>query len=289
MSEVFKEGYFTEECPLWPGRALSVRIEEVLASEETDYQLLEIFRGEGFGKMLALDGKIQLAESDEFIYHEMFVHVPCFSHPEPENVLVIGGGDGGVVRELLKHSCIEHIDLCELDEEVVNQCTRFFPWTGKALNDPRVDLHFLDGSLFVKGHPASYDLVLVDGPDPIGPGETLFTKNFLADCKRALRPGGILVSQSESYLLHPAVTEEQCRTFQELFAYSGYYAFSIPSYPGGSLGFCIGCDEHRVDAPYRRPIGAFVRRLKMYSMAVHKAAFVLPPFWTKRFESDEEK
>ena len=119
MSEVFKEGYFTEECPLWPGRALSVRIEEVLASEETDYQLLEIFRGEGFGKMLALDGKIQLAESDEFIYHEMFVHVPCFSHPEPENVLVIGGGDGGVVRELLKHSCIEHIDLCELDEEVV--------------------------------------------------------------------------------------------------------------------------------------------------------------------------
>ena len=158
MSEVFKEGYFTEECPLWPGRALSVRIEEVLASEETDYQLLEIFRGEGFGKMLALDGKIQLAESDEFIYHEMFVHVPCFSHPEPENVLVIGGGDGGVVRELLKHSCIEHIDLCELDEEVVNQCTRFFPWTGKALNDPRVDLHFLDGSLFVKGHPASYDL-----------------------------------------------------------------------------------------------------------------------------------
>ena len=288
MSDVFKEGYFTEECPLWPGRALSVHIQEVLASEETEYQLLEIFRGEGFGKMLALDGKIQLAESDEFIYHEMFAHVPAFTHEEPEKVLVIGGGDGGVVRELLKHSCIEQIDLCELDEEVVNQCVRFFPWTGKALDDPRVELHFQDGALFVKSHAASYDLVLVDGPDPIGPGEALFTEAFLLDCKRALRPGGILVSQSESYLLHPAVTETQCRIFRELFAYSGYYACSIPSYPGGSLGFCIGCDDHRVDVPFRRPIGAFVRRLKMYSMAVHKAAFVLPPFWTSRFESDED-
>lgn len=288
MSEIFKEGYFTEQCPLWPGRALSVRILETLETVETDYQLLEIFRGEGFGKMLALDGKIQLAESDEFIYHEMFAHVPCFAHEEPERVLVIGGGDGGVVRELLKHSCIEQIDLCEIDEQVAELCSRHFAWTEKALNDPRVDLHFLDGAAFVKNRPGWYDLILVDGPDPIGPGETLFTKNFLADCKRALKPGGILVSQSESYLLHPEVTEAQCRIFRDLFAHSGYYSFSIPSYPGGSLGFCIGCDDHRVDVPFRRPIGSFVRRLKMYSMAVHKAAFVLPPFWTKRFETGEE-
>ncbi len=287
MSEIFKEGYFTEQCPLWPGRALSVRILETLATVETDYQLLEIFKGEGFGKMLALDGKIQLAESDEFIYHEMFAHVPCFAHAEPERVLVIGGGDGGLARELLKHTCIEHIDLCEIDEEVVSQCSRHFEWTGKALSDSRVELYFLDGAAFVKNRPGYYDLVLVDGPDPIGPGETLFTKNFLQDCKRALKPGGILVSQSESYLLHPAVTEAQCRIFGELFANSGYYAFAIPSYPGGSLGFCIGCDDHRVDVPFRRPIGAFVRRLKMYSMATHKAAFVLPPFWTKRFETEE--
>ena len=288
MSTVFKDGYLTETCPLWPGRALSVRIQQTVATVETDYQLLEIFKGEGFGLMLALDGEIQLAESDEFIYHEMFAHVPCFAHPEPENVLVIGGGDGALARELLKHPCIEHIDLCEIDEEVVNQCSRYFPWTAKALNDPRVNVHFQDGVQFVRTCPGAYDIIFVDGPDPVGPGEALFTDRFLADCKRALKPDGILVAQSESYLLHPSVTEAQCRRFRELFAYSGYYAFSIPSYPGGSLGFCIGCDDHRVDVPCRRPIGTFTKHLKMYSMAVHKASFVLPPFWQKKFETGEE-
>jgi len=288
MSTIFKEGYFTEQCPLWPGRALSIRILKNVASVQTEYQLLEIFKGEGFGLVLALDGEIQLAEADEFIYHEMFAHVPCFAHPEPEKVLIVGGGDGALARELLKHGCIEQIDLCELDEEVVNQCSRYFPWTAKTLNDPRVNVMFRDGSEFVKTRPGTYDIVFVDGPDPVGPGEALFTGGFLADCKRALKSGGILVSQSESYLLHPQVTKKQCEIFRGLFRYNGYYTFSIPSYPGGSLGFCIGCDDHRVDTPVRRPLGCLSHRLKMYSMAMHKASFVLPPFWTRQFEPQED-
>ncbi len=283
----FKNGYFTEECPLWPGRALSVRNHETLLDCHTDFQHIEIFRGEGFGLMLALNGKIQLAEQDEFIYHEMFAHVTAFSHPEPQNVLVIGGGDGGLVRELLKHTCIEQIDLCEIDAQVVDYCSRYFSWTSAALNNSRVRIHYADGAEFVRQSPATYDLILVDGPDPIGPGETLFTNTFLSDCKKALRPGGILSSQSESYLLHPTVTDRQCEVFSQLFRNSAYYCFAIPSYPGGTLGICIGSDEQEIGSPARRPIGPYVRSLKMYSIAMHKASFVLPPFWLNRKENSD--
>lgn len=285
----FKEGYFTEQCPLWPGRALSIRVLNRIVSVQTDYQFLEIFEGEGFGRMLALDGEIQLAEADEFIYHEMLAHVPCFAHPDPSKVLVIGGGDGALVRELLRHRTIDGIDICELDEEVVKQCSLHFPWTKKALEDIRVNLIIRDGTEYIRKCPGTYDIVFVDGPDPVGPGEALFTSSFLKDCKAALKPGGILVSQSESYLLHPDVTEKQCGIFRKLFPFSGYYAFSIPSYPGGSLGFCIGCSDHRVDVPLRHPLGRLARELKMYSPAVHKASFVLPPFWTRRFKSGDEE
>ena len=289
MSTTFKKGYFTEVCPLWPGRSLSVKILKQLVSVKTDYQFLEIFDGEGFGRMMALDGEIQLAEADEFIYHEMFAHVPCFAHPDPSKVLIIGGGDSALARELLRHRTIDQIDLCELDEEVIRQCSIHFPWTKKTLNDIRVNLIIEDGTKFVKRYPGTYDIVFVDGPDPIGPGEALFTSDFLKDCRAALKPGGILVSQSESYLLHPDVTERQCRIFKNLFRYSGYYTFSIPSYPGGSLGFCIGCDDHRVDVPLRHPLGKLSRELKMYSPEIHRASFVLPPFWRKRLESGDNQ
>lgn len=281
MSEIFKEGYFTEPCPSRPGCALSIRILEALDAVETDYHLLEIFKGEGFGKMVALDGRIALAESDEFVINEMQTHIAAFAHPEPENVLVIGGGTGALVRELLKHSCIEHIDVCERDEEVVNQCSRFFPWVDKVMNDSRVDMHLIGGSAFVKTHPCSYDLILVESAQ-------LFKEPFLSDCKKALRPCGILAVQAKSCLLAPEVAEAQFRMIQKLFVNAGYCTVPVPSRPGGSAGLCFGCDDHGVETPCRRPIGAFVRRLKMYSMAVHKAAFVLPPFWTKRFEPEED-
>ena len=281
MSGIFQEGYFTETNPVLPGRAFSIKVLEPIAAEETDCHLAEIFRGEGCGLVFALDGRIQLAQNDEFMYHEMFAHTAAYAHESPENILVIGGGNGGLVRELLKHPCVEHIDVCDIDGALVDLCKKHLPGTRKALENFKVDITIMDGADFIKGKRCCYDMILVEGSEFNGRDQKLASKEFLAECKLALKPGGLLAAQAGSHILHTEMALRQSAFFRDLFRYSGYFTITVPSFSGGSTGVCIGCDEHEVDHPVRLPFRRFVRSLKAYSSAMHKAAFVLPPFWNK--------
>ena len=281
MSGIFQEGYFTETNPVLPGRAFSIHVLEPIAAEETDCHLAEIFRGEGCGLVFALDGRIQMAQNDEFMYHEMFAHTAAYAHESPENILVIGGGNGGLVRELLKHPCVEHIDVCDIDGALVELCKKHLPGTRKALENFKVDITIMDGAEFIKGKRSCYDMILVEGAEFNGRTQKLASKEFLAECKLALKPGGILAAQAGSHILHTEMVLKQAALFADLFRNSGYFTITVPSFSGGSTGVCIGCDEHEINRPIRLPFRRFVRSLKAYSSAMHKAAFTLPPFWNK--------
>jgi spermidine synthase len=285
MLDEFKKGWYTELCPLWPGRALSMRVEEMLLSTRSKYQFIEIFRAEGFGLTMALDGKIQCSVSDEFMYHEMLCHVPAFCHGNPRSALVVGGGDGGCARELAKHESLTRIDVCELDEAVVEAAKKHLPSLARGFDDPRVEVHYEDGAKFIKNAPAGYDLVLVDAPDPVGPGEALFAESFLRDAKAALRPGGVLAAQAESFILHPEYTKRVAKMFSRVFAHWGYCLFPIPSYPGGTLGICVGSDALEPSAPIREPDAAFKTLLRCYSPEYHRASFTHPASWTPELGS----
>ncbi|WP_281532380.1 polyamine aminopropyltransferase, partial [Anaerocolumna aminovalerica] len=176
----------------------SIKIDRQLASVKSDFQRIDVFESKGFGRILTLDGYLMVTEKDEFIYHDMITHIPMATNPNIRKVLVIGAGDGGTVRELLRYETIEHIDMVEIDEDVVKVCKEFLPFTACGLEDERVHLYFEDGLKFVRRKEGEYDLILVDSTDPFGPGEGLFTKEFYGNCYKALNETGILVNQHES-------------------------------------------------------------------------------------------
>ncbi len=176
----------------------SIKVNRQLFSAQSDYQRIDVFDSKEFGRFLTLDGYMMLTEKDEFIYHEMIVHVPMAVHPNVKKVLVIGAGDGGVIRELCRYSAIEHIDMVEIDELVVEVCKKYLPLTACSLDDERVHIIYQDGLKYVRNHENEYDLIIVDSTDPFGPGEGLFTKEFYGNCYKALKEDGIIVNQHES-------------------------------------------------------------------------------------------
>lgn len=190
------ELWFSE--PHTPDVKLSIRVDRQLYSGESEFQRIDVYESPEFGRFLVLDGYIMLTEKDEFIYHEMIVHVPMAVHPGVKKVLVIGAGDGGAVRELARYPEIECIDLVEIDEEVIQVCREYLPKTACKLDDKRVHIHYEDGLKFVRSREDEYDLIVVDSTDPFGPGEGLFTKEFYGNCYKALREDGIMVNQHES-------------------------------------------------------------------------------------------
>ena len=276
--------WFTERSPMWPGRALSLQIKRRLHSRRSSFQLIEVFETEACGRMLALDGVIQLTESDEFAYQEMLAQVPLFAHPRPEKVLVIGGGDGGVVREVARHPGVLQIDVCELDAEVVDVCRRWIPSTGVGFDDPRVRIHFEDGAAFARRAPAAYDVILVDSTDPVGPGKSLFGEAFHADARRSLARGGILAAQGKSIFLHFDLVSELMRIFARLYARWGYALALVPTYPGGHIGICVGSIGPDPTSPARPQDPGLQADLRYYSPSVHAAAFVLPAFGQRLVE-----
>lgn len=188
---------------------LSIRVREQLFSAQSEFQQIDVLDSKEFGKILVVDGDLTLTEKDEFIYHEMITHVPMAVHPLVKDVLVIGGGDGGVVRELVKYEEIEHIDMVEIDPLLVEVCRKYLPQIACSLNDPRVQIFHEDGLRFVRSKTDCYDLIIIDSPNPFGLGEGLFTKEFYGNCFGALREDGIMINQNES----PFYTEEafQCQ------------------------------------------------------------------------------
>ena len=218
-----------------PSVKFSIQVDRQLYCGQSEFQRIDIFDSKEFGRFLTLDGYMMLTEKDEFIYHEMMVHIPMAVHPAAKKVLIIGGGDGGAIRELVRYPLVEHIDLVEIDELVVEVCKKHLPQTACCFNDERVTVHYQDGLKFIRRCENEYDLIIVDSTDPFGPGEGLFTKEFYGNCYKALKEDGIMVNQHESaFYLDDAVAMQRAhKRIVESFPISRVYQAHIPTYPSG--------------------------------------------------------
>lgn len=269
-----------------PNLRVQFRIERTLFRERSPYQEVAVVESAELGRMLVLDGIIQTSLRDEFIYHEMLAHVPLFAHPKPERVLVIGGGDGGTVREVLKHPEVKRVHLVEIDELVVRTCREYLPELAGKLSDPRVEIHFTDGVEFVKNRRHAYDVILVDSSDPLGPAEGLFTRAFYRDASEALKKDGLLAVQSESPFYTPDLVKAIHDAISEHFQSAHLYTAQVPTYSTGPWSFIVAAKrfmECRV--PRRSRPGM---KTRYYSPEVHRAAFALPPYIRERFAWGEE-
>ncbi len=257
----------------------SIRIKKLVYTKETKFQKLEIYDSYEFGRFLTLDGYMMVNEKDEFIYHEMIVHVPMNVKPNVKNVLVIGGGDGGTVRELLRYNDLESIDMVEIDEEVVRACQEFLPLIAHKLNDPKVNLIFTDGIEYVATTEKSYDLIIVDSTDPIGPGASLYKNQFYKDCYRILTEDGILVNQHESPYFDDTRSEMKKinKKLRAIFPLATVYQAFIPTYPSGHWLFGFASKKFTPD--YRGNTDLLAKlKLRYYNQEVHKGSFALPNY-----------
>ncbi|KAL9328066.1 hypothetical protein ACSQ67_003069 [Phaseolus vulgaris] len=283
-------GWFSEISPMWPGEAHSLKVEKILFEGKSEYQNVMVFQSSTYGKVLVLDGVIQLTERDECAYQEMITHLPLCSIPNPKKVLVIGGGDGGVLREVARHSSVEKIDICEIDKMVVDVSKQFFPDVSVGFEDPRVTLNIGDGVAFLKAvEEGTYDAVIVDSSDPIGriycPAQELFEKPFFNSVARALRPGGVMCTQAESIWLHMDIIEGIVANCRQIFKGSVNYAWTtVPTYPSGMIGFML-CSTEGPTVDFKNPVYSIdeddkqsTRPLKFYNSEIHSAAFCLPSF-----------
>lgn len=256
------------------------RVSRTLYSEESDFQHIDIVDTPGFGRMLFNDGVAMISERDEFVYHEMIAHVPLFVRPETRRVLVIGGGDGGSVRELLRHPSVEFVRLVEIDPKVVEGCRLHIPSTSAALADPRVEVAIEDGVAYVARTQDRYDLVLVDSTDPIGPATPLFGPEFYSNVKRVLNDDGVVVSQAESPFYEPEAQLALIKILDGLFRRVQLYNYSNLTYPGGVWSFSFACkgDCCPVGDFEAARVAASGLSFRYYSADVHRAAFVHPAF-----------
>lgn len=267
-----------------PNVKLSVKVDKQLYSGQSEFQRIDVFQSPEFGRFLVLDGYVMLTEKDEFIYHEMIVHVPMAVHPGVKKVLVIGAGDGGVIRELTKYPEIEHIDLVEIDEQVVQVCREFLPRTSCKLDDDRVHICYEDGLKFVRFKENEYDLIIVDSTDPFGPGEGLFTKEFYGNCYKALKEDGIMVNLHESpfYEADATACMRAHKRIVESFPISRVYQAHIPTYPSGHWLFGFASKKyhpvHDLDAErwLERELDTLY-----YTPKLHEGAFCLPAYVEK--------
>ena len=260
---------------------LSIKVEEQLFSQQSSEQHIDVLQTREFGKILVVDGDIMLTEKDEFIYHEMITHVAMCVHPNPKRVLVIGGGDGGTVRELTKYDFIEKIDLVEIDEEVVDVSKKYLHTTALKLDDPRVTCYFEDGLKFIRRVTDEYDIIIVDSTDPFGPGEGLFTREFYGNCYKALHDDGIMVNQHESPF-YEGDAEAMQRAHKRIcmsFPISKVYQVHIPTYPSGHWLFGFASKKYHpvkgVNWDRWKKLGL---KLKYYNTALHAGAFALPNY-----------
>ncbi len=275
--------WFEESYEVELGRTLKIKIENLIEQYDSEFQRIEIYKTKPFGKMLVLDGVIMCTEWDEHAYHEMIVHVPMFTHPAPETVLVIGGGDGGTVREALKHPTVKRVDLCEIDEHVVRLSRKHLPVMASALDDGRVKVYSEDGAKFVKEHRNEYDIIIVDSSDPIGPAEVLFSEEFYVSLKECLTEGGIAVTQSESFYYHEEIVERLTGYAKKHYPVPGYYFTVVPTYPSGIIGFTLCSKKHHPFKDFNEErVTPLLNNLKYYNAGIHRAAFSLPSFIKNR-------
>jgi len=266
------------------GQAL--RVAQMHYDSETDHQRLRVFENPTFGRILTLDGVVQVTEADNFIYHEMLTHVPILAHGAARRVLIVGGGDGGMAREVLRHARIDHVTMVEIDAGVVEFSKTYLPrLSGGAFDDPRLDLVIADGAYFMAHSDQHFDVIIIDSTDPIGPGEVLFTDSFYDHARARLAEGGILVTQNGVPFMQPDELTGTMRAFKQLFADWGCYIASIPTYAGGPMAFGWGSQSPAGRAVSVEQLGARFAasgiETRYYTPAVHKAAFGLPAYIEK--------
>ncbi|MEG0894764.1 MAG: polyamine aminopropyltransferase [Oscillospiraceae bacterium] len=256
----------------------SMKVEKQVYSKQSDFQLIEIFDTNEFGRVLTLDGFLMLTEKDEFIYHDMIVHIPMAVNLNIKKVLLIGAGDGGAARELLRYNTIESIDMVEIDEDVVIACKEYIPQTAGNLDDSRLHIHYADGLKFVRDKVDEYDLIIVDSTDPFGPGEGLFTKEFYGNCYKALTEDGILINQHESpyYKNDATACKRAHKRISSVFPIAKVYQAHIPTYPSGHwlFGFASKKYDYMPDEKWN-DLNLYT---KYYNTELHKGCFALPTY-----------
>lgn len=273
------ELWFTEEHT--PTVRFSIKVKEQLLSKKSPFQQIDVFDSDEFGRFFTLDGLMMVTEKDEFIYHDMIVHVPMATNPEIKKVLVIGGGDGGTVRELTRYKTIEKIDMVDIDEMVVSVCRQYLKQTSRKLDDPRVTLYFEDGLKFIRRFENEYDLIIVDSTDPFGPGEGLFTKEFYGNCFKALTEDGILVNQHENpyYETFLGAMQRAHRRIKELFPVCRVYQAFIPTYPSGHWLFGFASKKFDPISDLKADTwNALGLDTKYYNTELHTGSFMLPNY-----------
>lgn len=269
----------------------SIKVKEQLYAAKSPFQQIDFFKSQEFGIFFTLDGLMMVNEKDEFIYHDMIVHVPMATNPSIKKVLVIGGGDGGTVRELTRYNSIEQIDMVEIDEMVVRASQKYLPITASKLEDERVNLYFEDGLKFVRNKENVYDLILVDSTDPIGPGEGLFTDEFYNNCYKALTDDGILVNQHESpyYDRDAHEMKRAHRKIKKLYPISKVYQFHIPTYPSGHWLFGFASKKYDPIKDLKvEQWNKFGLKTKYYNTDLHVGCFALPTYVKEMLESANE-
>jgi spermidine synthase len=275
---------------LYDHYAQTLSIEKVLYHWRTEFQDVLIFENAIFGKVLVLDGVVQLTERDNHIYHEMIAHVPLMAHGSARNVLIIGGGDGGTLKEVLKHP-VERATMVELDGEVIDLSRRYLPTVSDgAFTDPRANVLVLDGTRYIAETQEKFDVIIIDSTDPIGPGEALFTAAFYRACRARLRPGGMIAVQSGAPFFQRRELENVCDRLAGSFAGVRPYLAPVPTYAGGMLALVVAGESRDALRPpckvLRERFGRLQGQTRYYTPEVHRAAFTLAPSFSPLLRSD---
>lgn len=288
VMDKFKNGWFSEINDLWPGISQSLEVTGVYYSGRSEYQHVLVVQTRSYGRALILDGIIQCTEKDEFSYQEMISFLPLCSHSNPKTVLIVGGGDGGVAREVAKFPSVEKIYQVEIDELVVEMSRKYLPFMAKGFENKKVKLIIGDGYEFVKENLNTFDVIITDSSDPIGPAACLFEEPYFISMKKALRPGGIICTQAGTYwsnLEQVKNTMSCCRT---VFPIVRYGISSVPTYPTGQIGYMLASLDDTVN--FYEPKIVFTKEeldkmnMRYYNDKVHRASFVLPRFAEKELK-----
>ncbi|MDI6848657.1 MAG: polyamine aminopropyltransferase [Candidatus Saccharicenans sp.] len=260
---------------------LFFKVKKVLYEKKSTFQKIEIIENDFYGRVLFLDGLVQTTERDEFFYHEMLVHPALACLPRPEKVLIIGGGDGGALREVLKHP-VKKVWLVEIDQEVIRACEKYFPWLDRALSDPRAELAIADGFDFIQKTRERFEAIIVDSSDPVGPSAILHARDFYLKLKKVLKPGGLIVAQAGSQLLHLREHEQKARFLKRMFKVARFYTAPVPTYPVGT--WCYTFLSDRIDPlkikKLRIPDG-----LKYFNQEIFLASFARPAFFQQALKN----
>lgn len=268
------ELWFTEKQTANHG--ITSKIKKTIHTEKTEFQQLDIIDTIEFGKMLVLDGMVMTTDRDEFVYHEMITHIALNTHPNPKKVLVVGGGDGGVIREILKHQSVECAVLAEIDGRVIDTSIEYLPEISCGLKDDRVDLQVVDGIKYIHDHKNEFDVIMVDSTEPVGPAVGLFEKGFYQGIYDCLKEDGILVAQTESPWFNQDLIKRVFRDIKSIFSVTRLYTVSIPTYPSGLWSFTIGSKKYDPLEVNENNIPDL--NTKYYSNSIHKSVFQLPKF-----------